>query len=751
VFELLFKYSRTTFERSEFLFASGWPIWLLVLLVIGAAAAVTVSLARRRGLLGAGKLAVIGVLQTLMIAIVLVLVWQPALLTQTLRPQENAVAVLLDTSASMGYSEAAGGESRLQQSVAVMEARVLPELERQFDLELFAFSGDAIAMTSLEEIPPPGAVTHIGDALLGVLRAAQSGALGALILVSDGADNSGRLDAASIAEIASFGVPVHTVGVGREVIPEDIELENVVIAPQVLPGSTISAQVSIRHARAAQANLRVYDGDAILAARTIDLPNRVGVTTRWIDIDVGEPGIKDLRFSLDPLPGERNLINNTRFRPLEVPPARRTVLYVEGEPRWEYKFMRRALTEGSAIRLATLLRTTPNKFYRQGIESADELEAGFPSDEETLFGYDALIIGSFEAAALTPAQQRMIRDFVSRRGGSLLMLAGLRGLTDGGWGASPVADVLPVLMPEPEAPTFHRIPARASLTPEGARSLITRLDVDDAVNAALWREMPNIADFQDLGDLKPGAIALLEAQPQGRNTTQPLFAHQRFGLGNAYVLATGGTWRWQMQLPHTDERHETFWRQLMQALVTPSPRPVTLTSDRVFYGDDSVIELRAEVRDGSFQPAETAAVSVAVDTGIGPATTIEMRPVAGERGVFAAVYDPPGSGVFRFEATAEQDGTALGSARHAVRRESGVSEHFQFEQNRPLLERVANATGGRYFTLADVGALPEAVRFSDAGVVERQLLDLWNVPFAFLMLLLLKGGEWILRLLWGRL
>jgi hypothetical protein len=87
----------------------------------------------------------------------------------------------------------------------------------------------------------------------------------------------------------------------------------------------------------------------------------------------------------------------------------------------------------------------------------------------------------------------------------------------------------------------------------------------------------------------------------------------------------------------------------------------------------------------------------------------------------------------------------------AVRREDGVAEHFQIQQNRPLLERIANATGGQYFGLANAADIAEAVQFSDAGIVERQILDLWNAPIAFLLLLLLKAGEWLLRLRWGRL
>ena len=81
---------------------------------------------------------------------------------------------------------------------------------------------------------------------------------------------------------------------------------------------------------------------------------------------------------------------------------------------------------------------------------------------------------------------------------------------------------------------------------------------------AVWDELPELADFQYLDGLKHGAEVLLEAEIQER--TWPLLVHQRYGLGNSYILATGGTWRWQMQMPYEDQRHETFWRQLLQAL-----------------------------------------------------------------------------------------------------------------------------------------------------------------------------------------
>jgi hypothetical protein len=176
-----------------------------------------------------------------------------------------------------------------------------------------------------------------------------------------------------------------------------------------------------------------------------------------------------------------------------------------------------------------------------------------------------------------------------------------------------------------------------------------------------------------------------------------------------------------------------------------------LTTENVFYGDRRSVDLRAEIRDIDFQPTTAAEVSLAIDAPNAPRRTITMLPVPGAPGRYAASVDAADVGIYRFEADASLDGEPLGSSRVAVRRQDGVAEHFRVQQNRPLLERLAAATGGSYFALADADEIPQAVQFSDAGIVERQILDLWNMPVFFLLLLLLKAGEWLLRLRWGRL
>ena len=146
----------------------------------------------------------------------------------------------------------------------------------------------------------------------------------------------------------------------------------------------------------------------------------------------------------------------------------------------------------------------------------------------------------------------------------------------------------------------------------------------------------------------------------------------------------------------------------------------------------------------------------------GAVETLTMEAVPGVPGRYESTVDAAPTGIYRVvaeatmpAATTDEGTTAesesLGRSRLAIRREDGISEHFQVQQNRALLERIAAATGGRYFTLDEADEIPEAVQFSDAGIIERRLLELWNMPFLFLLLVGLKSGEWLLRLWWGRL
>ncbi len=739
MFEWLFKYPRDEFTHGEFVFASTWPQWVLAAAFVAGAAAILFFLLRRREM-GALRLAAIGALQLAMLALALFILWEPSLVVRSLKAGENAIAVMLDTSESMGFTE--GEQTRMQQAQGALGSDAFGRLGSDYVLRRFVFSRDASATEDYATLPAPGTETALAGSLLQVLRQARTSAVGAVVIVSDGGENAGTLDQEQLAEIASLGVPVHAIGVGRERVPEDLELQEVLAPERTLPGTTLSARVTIRHDGAGVARLKVYDGDKFLASRDIALPEDGTVTTAFVDFGLQEPGFRDLNFSLDGKDGEAELRNNARATVVEVPQAPSRILYVEGEPRWEYKFMRRALDDDTSVRLVSLLRVSPNGFYRQGIDDPQELQKGFPTEAKDLFKYDALVIGNVQAAWFTPAQQQMLADFVSERGGSLMMLAGSSGLGDGGWGNTLVGELLPAQLPA-EGPSFHRARGAVVVTARGGRSPMLRLSDDDAENARLWTSLPELADYQTLGQLKPAANSLLNVRIGDRQ--QPLLVTQLYGRGRSWILATGGTWRWQMALPVADQRHEAFWRQLARGLVADTPARFELTARS--KGD--TVQLRAELRDEAYKPQQGVTVTAVATPQAGEPLTVDLRPSADQPGVFEAEVPAADSGLFSVEALARRGDQTLATTRMAMRHESGRAEYFSVRQNRSLLEQLAQATGGRYWTADQLDGLPEAIRYSAAGVTQQEIRALWNMPVVFLLLMLLKAGEWLLRRRWS--
>jgi len=746
--DFLLGHSIWAFRSGELAFARGWPLWLLFGLAGAGLVAIVITLLRRSEL-NALQRGVIGLLQFAFLALALLLLWRPVLNVERIRDRENVVAVVVDDSGSMNATHGKDGSWRDQAVRALNDSGALKQIGASSELRLFSFNERAQSLESLDALPGGGAATRIGDALGTVTQMAASVPMAAVVLVSDGAENGGTLGEAQLARLAATGIPVHAIGVGPEQSDNDIELEQLQVPDSAVAGEVLRAVVSIRHQRQRGTRVRVYDGEKIIAAQEVPLPGKAGLTTVGVEFPAGEAGVRDLRVQLDAVAGEASALNNERRAIIDVDGRARSVLYLEGEPRWEYKFMRRAADGDRSLRIVSAMRATPNRFYRQGVKSGDELKNGLPETEAELDSYDAVILGSIEAAAFSHDQHEWLKDYVDRRGGSLLLLAGRDGMGDGGWGRVPLQALLPARLPGGPQPGYGARSTKARLTPYGQESPVGRLDADPVRNEKLWSEMPSLADFQDIGPLRPGAVVLLEAQSAQR--VDPLLVWQRYGRGSTWLMATASTWRWQMRLPLEDQRHELFWRQLLHALAAPAPPRLSLQAERTVYEDEGSVQVEAQVLDETYRPVPGAEVSVTAAAESGAAAPVTVEPSGRDDGRYRVRVQAATAGMYRVEMTAKVGTRALGQVETHLRRVDGVREQFGLYQHRPMLERIARETGGRYWTLDDLAGLPEAIRYSRAGMVERQTLDLWNMPLALLLLALLKLSEWLLRRLWRRL
>jgi uncharacterized membrane protein len=591
------------------------------------------------------------------------------------------------------------------------------------------------------------AATHINAGLRQLVAETSDLPVGAVVLLTDGAENSGGIDLETINALHNRRLPVQTIGFGKEKATHDLEIDDAVVAAKAMADSRMTATVSFhQYGYAGQkATLDVKDGDKLLATREVAL-DRDGVDqSETMFFNAGDAGVKSIGFALEPLSGEDNTANNAVTRLVDVSAEPRRILYVEGEPRWEFKFIRRAEEEDKGVQIVSMLRTTENKIYRQGIADPSELADGFPTRAEDLFKYQAIILGSVEADYFTPVQQELLREFVDKRGGGLLFLGGRFALGDGGWASSSLADLFPTFLPNQKG-TFHRESATVQLTPAGAESPITRLLDDRAANIDRWRKLPYLNDYQDPGAPKPGATVLAQMMA---GHTMPLLVAQNYGRGKTAVLATSGTWRWQMNSPLNDPSHDLFWQQLLRWLAKDSPGQVTATMPQQTLMDEGHVQMTVVARDQEFTPAADAHVSAHV---IGPddlSAMVDLTPVPNTPGTYAMDWTAEKPGSYVAEVTADRGSDELGKDVVSFRREDGVAENFHTQQNRELLKKLSDETGGRYWEQSQLDRLPKEISYSEAGISVRDTKQLWDMPAVFLALLGLMSADWLLRRKWG--
>jgi uncharacterized membrane protein len=753
MFDFFFKYPTAIFSKGQFVLLSGWPHWLLYVLIAGAAGVLAWLIHRHISQAAAAMrgwhAAVIWLLESLLAALLLLVVWQPAIVIAELKPQQNIIAVLVDDSRSMSIAD--NGTTRQQQAVSALQSGVLDALQKKFQTRVYRVDNHLTRVSNLDALKNSSApATRLGDTLNDFTQETMGLPIGAVVLLSDGADNSGGIDASTISALRSREIPVHTVGFGPEQVPNDVEINDATVATRVMQNSRLSASVTFhqRGFSGHKATLAVRDGDKVLASREVTLASDGMIQTEALPFNAGPAGVKSLRFSVDVLPGETNTQNNSVTRELDVTTGKRKILYVEGEPRWEFKFIRRAEDDDPNVQVVSMLRTTENKVYRQGIDKDDpnELADGFPTTAEALFQYQAIVIGSIEAGYFTPAQQELLREFVDRRGGGILFLGGRSALAAGIWQGSAVADLLPVVLPSSKD-TFHREPAIPILTQAGADSMITRLDDDPQKNDARWKKLPYLMDYQDAGTIKPGAAVLLQMRAGGR--TLPLLVTENYGRGRTAVMATGGSWRWQMSMPLGDTSHVTFWQQLLRWMIQETPGQVVATVPNPMLYDDGHIQISADVRDKAYMPAADAQVQAHVIGPNGFSAMVDMQPAPNSPGIFQADFNADQPGSYIAEVTAQRAGQELGTDTEPFQRLDGVAENFHTEQNRPLLEELASQTGGKYWRPQDLSKLPAEIPYSAAGITMRDTKELWDMPIIFFLAILLRFAEWFLRRKWG--
>ena len=746
IFRFFFELSPVVFSQGEYRFAPTTGSYVAAALV-GAGAALTIYAYRSGRGRTRDRVALAGI-RLAILAVILVCLFRPLLVVRAASPQQNFIGVLLDDSRSMQIADVDGQPraNYVKSEFGDQTRGILQALSNRFTVRTFRFSNAATRTTQESDLTFAGSQSRLGAALSGVRQELAGLPVAGLVMVSDGADTADAALGEALLALKAETLPVFTIGVGQETLSKDIQVGRVATPKTALKGTTLMVDVVLSQSGfdGQKVTLDVEDEGTLVSTQEVSLPDAGAPASIPVRFTVNEAGPRVLRFRVSPQEGELVTENNAREALIDVRDRKEKILYFEGEPRFEYKFIRRAIPDGDNIIVTSLIRTADNKYLRQGVDGPDELVAGFPKTREELFSYRALIIGSLEAAALTGDQLRMIAEFVDKRGGGLLMLGGPRSLAEGGYAGTPVADVLPVLLDRGNVQA-KGVVSRLNVKPTraGMATAVTQLAATEAASMEKWNSLPVITTVNRISGVKPGATVLLTGTDENR-AEQPMLVHQRYGRGKTFAFLPQDSWMWQMHhsIAVDDLTHENFWRQMLRWLVEGVPDQVepTFATERVEPGEAA--QLVANVVDPSFVELNDASVLVTVTGPDGTVIDVPMSWDGENPGEYSAAIPTKAPGWYEARLDATRGGKVVGSAVTHFRAAPGDAEYFDATMHAGTLRRIADETGGRFYEAGDTGSLAEDLRYTGRGVTTVEEHDLWHMPIVLMLLVGLLCAEW---------
>jgi hypothetical protein len=713
---------------------------------------------------------------------------EPTLRTERVERQRSTVVVLVDRSDSMSLRDrwwdpagrralalwaGVADPSRFPRSAWAYQAVAgrpqekaggaawLRRLNRTHEVRLYAFAGDRRPTTTAAlrgKASVPGDTSRLGDAIVATLEEFSGQPLAGIVLLSDGCSNMGEDPVVAARRAGEQRVPVFTVGIGDPSSPRDLAIASLLVDDVVRKGDEAPVVVGLQHSgytgRPVQVALR-QDG-RVLESRTVTLigQGRQEVSFTYRPTQVGSHA---LQVSVSPLPGEESVQNNRRDARVRVVEKRLKLLFVEGSPRWEYRYLKNALLRDPTLRLACLLMDSEPSGGGEGNVQIP----GFPADRRQLFDYDIVILGDVPRESLPDAQLALLRAFVEERGGSLVLIAGEAHMP---WEyrGSPLEALLPATLPAgasgAQGASGHPFeqPFSLRLTPAGMRHPMLQLEADPSLNARRWESLPGGFWCGAIGRPKPGASVLVETsagreanagdggRAGGASGAFPLLMIQPVGEGTTLLSLMDSTWRWRYRLG--DTYFYRFWGQVLRTM-TPHELPgenrlLKLTVDRERYLPGARVVLRARALTPTFHPLRAAALTAVLTRDDGTRTEVRLGPLSDRPGVYVAEWTPPRPGQYRVALRAPAGGTA---AEAAFGVEEASLEQRNPEMNRELLEQVARASGGAYLSLPELDRLPGRIPDRGEQRTVRTERPFWDAPLPLGIFSLFLVGEWLLR------
>lgn len=763
----------------------------------------------------------LGVLRSALIAFVLMLLNNPVLTRIRTITEPSVVAVLVDVSQSMQVrdiqpSADSSGPSRLEGVVDLLTGenrQLLNRLAKVHTLRIFTFDQNAHPLgvmpgvadkaaaaadpgaenslvTALQKLEADGASTQVVPSILTVLDELQGQRLAGVVVITDGRDTPSQPPPELAKTLESYGIRVYPIAVGSDQHPHNIEVQSVAVQDSAFKGDIVNVRAVIR-ATGYEANhpvrLKLTDKRTGLALRGPD----GRPVTKTINLSDDRPTEQELLFKPDETgsltinveaekqAGEVNEKDNALTAQVNVLDAQIAVLYVEGYPRWEYRYVKNEMIRDKTVDISCLLTSADPTFAQEGDPKRERKGdpdpthsdfpgplTRFPESVEELKPYDVILFGDVDPRQFTDRQLQLISDFVSKMGGGFGMIAGPH-WSPIAYRNTPIESILPVAISrvQTEDPTaVYDQGFRPVLTREGSDSSIFRFFADRDENDKYLKESLQPLFWYCRGVIAKPAIGIVLAEhpsdigPDGHKA--PLLVVSQFGAGRTLFSAFDDSWRWRF---YTGESvFDTYWVEQLRYLARGrlGKKHLSFVADRQTYELGHQVRLRLAVMDANLLQQLPAELLVQVRDHNGQVTRVEKLQKQPGQNDYTTSFAADRVGHFSVKLPPiVGDADKLDASIDIIEPRLELSDPRVDRASLALLAReTAPPVAGAPADFAKPIAFEEA-RAKLPGLIQSAAkttqipLDqpLWNVPAAMVIFMLLLTAEWVLRKAYGML
>jgi len=720
-----------------------FPLWLILLLFsLGFASAIAQYRFMRKRL-GHSRALGISLLRLGAISFLVAFALNPSLVAKKEHKVFPAIAVLLDTSQSMGQSGGPGKASRLEEAKALLTEGANPllkSLSEKFEVRLYGL-GESLRTIEAKELADLKAGGVKGN--LSEILKELSGRNTLALLLSDGN--------LKWSEEQSTNLPVFTVPLGSTREYKDLLIKAVRAPSLAFRGREVTIDVTIKSYGYSGFSLPVLlkEGGKLLTAKSTRINTSPGEVTGSLSFIPDEVGQKNLSISIPQQVGERVVSNNSVNLSLKVVRDKIRILMVSGNPSLNYRFMRTAFKSDPSIDfLSFVILRTPSDILNVPPQEISLI----PFPVETLFSketknFDLLIFDNLKYTLyLSPHHLESIREFV-RGGGGFAMIGGSNIVSEGKYAMTPIGEILPVRFAEKED---YRRDSKIGvrLSRAGILHPITRLSSDiagdDSQRLRFWQEMPSLDGFNML-EAKSSATVLLEC---ANGIPWPILTVSNYGKGRVLFLATDYSWKWDMGMVAKGKGNLAYLRFVdrMVRWLTKDPGldpvQITLPENAGFAGQE--IEVRIRLREEDLSPNLRSVVSFSALNPDGLKIDSKLKPT-GQSGEYLGSFLSQKGGIYKLKVE-----TSAGNLEESMV-VAGLLDSLDAAPDHEQLKKIAASTGGK-FLLRNEDLLKEVegyARKAESRFIEERRSSVWTSPFVMVLVLGFLIVEWYYRRRWG--